>query len=67
MWPLGSWGIGLALYGFPPLLGIFWMSLPSFLANELLGMSLLVLLVIMPLTASSGTGYSDFSEEYLVK
>ena len=67
MWPLGTWSIGLALYGFPPLLGIFIVTMPAFLANELLGISLLVLIVIMPMAASPDTGYMDFSEGYLVK
>ena len=67
LWPLGTWSIGLALYGFPPLLSIFWMTMPAFLANELLGISLLMLIVIIPVVASPDTGYSDFSYEYLVK
>jgi len=41
--------------------------MPAFLANELLGISLLMLIVIIPVVASSGTSYSDFSGEYLVK
>ena len=68
MWPLGTWGVAAALYGFPPLLAMFWMSVPAFLAIEILMVAMVVLLVIVPLTSGpTHNSYDDFSQEYITK
>ena len=47
---------------------MFWMSVPAFLAIEILMLAMVVLLVIVPLTSGpTHNSYDDFSQEYITK
>ena len=64
MFPIGTFAIGLALYGLPPFLGLFMMNLPLALTLEIIVAALVVFLLIIPFLGEYNY-WNDFEEDYI--